>query len=128
MWIPLGLLAVHAAEPSPADIAARVQPVIDALALYHNVSFSAAIRTRSHSTVLFSGDDDRSAGEQTKVSATTRFPMGSVTKSWTAAAIMRLKDQGRIDIDLPISHYIDPVLQVSARKPNVCLRLMSRLS
>jgi hypothetical protein len=88
-----------------------LQPVIDAVSEHHNISFSVAIRHEGGRAVFFSGLDDRSTDKETNVTATTRFPMGSVTKSWTAAAIMRMREQGKIDIDAPISIYVDPVLQ-----------------
>ena len=37
---------------------------------------------------------------------TTKFRLGSVTKQFTAAAIMRLVDQGRLDLDAPIKRYM----------------------
>ena len=37
---------------------------------------------------------------------TTKFRLGSVTKQFTAAAIMRLVEQGRLDLDAPIKRYM----------------------
>ena len=39
-----------------------------------------------------------------------RYPVGSVTKPWTAAAVMQLYEQGVIDIDKPIAPYVDEIL------------------
>lgn len=36
--------------------------------------------------------------------------MGSVTKSWTAAAIMKYWEHGMIELDAPITRYVDPIL------------------
>ena len=37
--------------------------------------------------------------------------MGSVTKSWTAIAVMQHYENGTLDIDAPIARYVDPVLK-----------------
>jgi CubicO group peptidase (beta-lactamase class C family) len=53
------------------------------------------------------------------VTAETRFQVGSITKTYTATALMRLVDQGRVDLDAPVRTYlpdfrvVDP--DVSAR-------------
>ncbi len=39
----------------------------------------------------------------------TRFEIASVTKQFTAAAVMRLVQDGKIDLDAPISLYVGPV-------------------
>lgn len=98
---------VNSVQPSP--LAPLLQPVVDAISELHNVSFSIGLRTAQESLTVVSGLDNRAT--RSRMSGHSKLPMGSVTKSWTAAAIMRLKDQGRIDIDAPISMYVDPVLQ-----------------
>ena len=39
------------------------------------------------------------------------FPMGSVTKLYTAVAVLQLHETGVIDIDKPVHNYIDPFLK-----------------
>ncbi len=43
---------------------------------------------------------------QTTVGADTKFPIGSVTKQFTAAAVMLLVEEGKLDLDQPISQYL----------------------
>lgn len=43
------------------------------------------------------------------VTRSTRFRIGSVSKSFTAAALARLVDDRRIDLDTPIKHYVPAV-------------------
>jgi CubicO group peptidase (beta-lactamase class C family) len=40
------------------------------------------------------------------VTAETRFQLGSITKTYTATALMRLVDQGRVDLDAPVRTYL----------------------
>jgi CubicO group peptidase (beta-lactamase class C family) len=42
----------------------------------------------------------------TPVTAETRFQIGSLTKTFTATAIMRLAEQGRIELDAPVRAYL----------------------
>ncbi|TQV85305.1 serine hydrolase domain-containing protein [Aliikangiella coralliicola] len=47
------------------------------------------------------------ADEQgTPVEATTPFKLGSVSKSFAAAAVMQLSDEGRLDVDKPVVNYL----------------------
>jgi D-alanyl-D-alanine carboxypeptidase len=79
--------------------------------MQHNVSFTAAIKTVKTGTIVVTAGENRRTAPQTFLTTAARIPMGSVTKSWTAAAIMQLMEEGRFDIDLPIVQYVDPVMQ-----------------
>ncbi len=41
-----------------------------------------------------------------RADASTDYPIGSITKTFTAAAILALRDQGRLDLDAPIARYV----------------------
>jgi CubicO group peptidase (beta-lactamase class C family) len=41
------------------------------------------------------------------VTATTRFPINSATKAFTGVAMMQLAQAGRVDLDAPVSRYLD---------------------
>lgn len=56
--------------------------------------------------------DARAWGEvdvELKVKASTRhvFEIGSISKQFTAYAILMLADEGRVDLDAPVSRYVD---------------------
>jgi len=46
----------------------------------------------------------------------TLFPIGSITKLFTATAVMQLEEQGRIELDSPISAYM-PDFGIKTRNP-----------
>eukprot|EP00039_Didymoeca_costata_P022153 m.3875 g.3875 ORF g.3875 m.3875 type:complete len:600 (-) comp2844_c0_seq1:3-1802(-) len=103
------LIATTRAPPNAQQIRKIVQPIVDEVSAFHNVSFAVGLHTEASGTVvLVSGYNDRA--KHTAITADGRFPMGSVTKSWTAASIMRLWEQGKIDIDKPISTYVDDIM------------------
>lgn len=49
------------------------------------------------------------ANVENKIAATktTRFPINSATKSFTGVAMMQLAQAGRVDLDAPVSRYLD---------------------
>ncbi len=55
--------------------------------------------------------------------AATRFRIASVSKSLTAAALIRLVEDGRLDLDAPIHQYVSRFAE--AAQPPVTLRLLS---
>lgn len=57
------------------------------------------------------GYSDRA--QSTKISANTQFRIGSITKLFTALATMQLQDNGDIDIDQPLSAYLERFLMQS---------------
>jgi len=48
----------------------------------------------------------RDVAKKLPVDADTRFEIGSVTKQFTAAAIMQLQEQGKLSIDDPLAKYL----------------------
>jgi CubicO group peptidase (beta-lactamase class C family) len=47
-----------------------------------------------------------SAGGGRPVTPETQFYIGSLTKSFTALAVMQLVERGRLDLDAPVQHYL----------------------
>jgi CubicO group peptidase (beta-lactamase class C family) len=55
----------------------------------------------------------------------TPFPIASVTKSFTAMAILKLRDEGKLELDVPASRYYPPLAKlayVTRDAPPVTLR------
>jgi CubicO group peptidase (beta-lactamase class C family) len=91
------------------DFRIALQPIIDAKAKEWNTSFSLGLYSSNVSIGISAGLNDRVRG--TSVTPQHRYPLGSVTKTFTAAAIMQQQQAGQLDIDAPIHRYVDPVLQ-----------------
>ncbi len=67
----------------------------------------------SKDSVIF---QDNFSTTNAKTNADTPFLIGSVTKVFTAVAIMQLYEQGKIDIDKPVSDYV-PDFNIKQRFP-----------
>ena len=94
------------ALPHPSS--SGLQAILDRAALEWNTSFSVGIYTKAGSWTAASGFYDRATREP--LEPHHRFPVGSVTKTYTCAAVMQAYEKGLLDIDLPISLYVDPIL------------------
>ena len=66
----------------------------------------AAKAITSNQTIYAGGIGPRVAGSDEQVNADTIFPIASMTKPVTTVAAMQLVEQGRLDLDAPISRYL----------------------
>eukprot|EP00729_Bicosta_minor_P002189 gene2189-5403_t len=111
--------ALEAAEQvwySRRDLSSSLSPLLNKLhdivaekSLLYNTSFSIGVYDANVGAFeVTAGVNNKKTGELMKVHK--EFPVGSVTKPYTASAIMQLHEQKRIDIDAPIYQYVDPIL------------------
>src|SRR5678815_3594034 len=103
----LGSLGVCMAEP-PTDeaLAAAVDKIAaDALAKPGGAGLSVAVWRKDH-FVVAKGYGLAEAEHETKADADTMFRIGSITKQFTAAAIMKLVEQGKVGLDESITKYL----------------------
>ena len=82
-----------------------LQKFIDSYAREHN--FSGTILIQSHSKIRYAGSFGL-ANRQFKVSNSiaTKYKIASLTKAFTATLILRLYEQGKIDLNKPIKTYL----------------------
>ena len=91
----------------PAGVAARIDTHLSRLVPF---GFSGAILLAKDGTVLLSrgyGLADREAG--TPVTPETVFDIGSITKQFTAAAILKLEMEGKLTVNDSIGRWFDSV-------------------
>ena len=65
-----------------------------------------AIAIVHHNEIIYTQGYGIAGPEQQPVTADTTFLLGSMSKSFTALAIMQLVEQGLIDLDAPAQHYV----------------------
>jgi D-alanyl-D-alanine carboxypeptidase len=102
------VVAPAGARLGPEDARRRLQAALDA-DLRRDPSIpgeALAVRAPGLDLALAAGRSDVQAG--TPLEAGTRFRIASVTKTFVAAAILRLVEQHRVGLDRPIARYLSP--------------------
>ena len=93
-----------AAPEVAQELAARVDPYVTAQLRRHGIPGAAVALVRGGEVELLSGYGV--AGDGTHVGPDTRLLLGSVSKSITALVVMQLVDEGRLDLDAPVTRYL----------------------
>lgn len=111
----LSACATSAAEPVPAPsgVHARADIVrgdLDGLIRAGAVGALATLTDNGVTTVLAAGNADLAAGRPMPVDPAQHVRVGSVTKSFTAAVVLQLAAEGRVDLDRPIETYLPGLL------------------
>ena len=73
----------------------------------HNIPGMAIGVIKDGETILSEGYGVADVEKQTKIDSQSLFGIASCTKSFTAALIAMLVDQGKIEYDKPIIEYLD---------------------
>lgn len=92
------LLAGTIASAQARDIGAQVDRVIAPLVARHDMS-GVVLITEGDRTIAFRSYGLANREWQIPVSRDTRFLVGSISKQFTAAAILRLQEQGKLSLD-----------------------------
>ena len=108
LLLVLSLHVCASTRVQPA-VATNLQRILEAKALEFNTSFSVGIWSETGAWTAVAGLNDRR--KRTPMTSDLQFPLGSVTKTYTAASVMQAYEKGLIDIDKPIAPYVDPILQ-----------------
>jgi CubicO group peptidase (beta-lactamase class C family) len=110
--IAVALFAVASAPGASQETPTR-SDALDAIAAYApramqeqgTPGLSVAITDRNATLrIITLGDANRDT--QTPVTPQTRFPIGSITKSMTALALLELHDAGRLNLNAPAREYL----------------------
>jgi CubicO group peptidase (beta-lactamase class C family) len=105
------LLVAFCAAPSPRAQTAA-DPTFESLAAlvdakmkdYHVPGVALGVLRGGKTTIR--GFGVRSVNDPQPVTATTVFPLASISKTVTTTAVMRLVEQGRIDLHAPVRKYL----------------------
>ncbi|MDF2708550.1 MAG: hypothetical protein K0R62_4202 [Nonomuraea muscovyensis] len=107
-----GALVVTPVAPALADSAPSVQSRLDRLTTQDGMPGALSqVRDAGGRTVTVrSGTAERGTGKP-MVGPDARFRIASMTKPVMAATVLRLADQGRIDLDAPVERYLPGVVR-----------------
>ncbi|HVE66502.1 MAG TPA: serine hydrolase domain-containing protein [Thermoanaerobaculia bacterium] len=85
------------------DVARSRKLLADVLELYPGTTVAVAIEDQ---LVWSAGFGFSNVKRQLPVRATTRFRIDRVSEALTAAALVRLADEGKLDLDAPVQRYV----------------------
>jgi CubicO group peptidase (beta-lactamase class C family) len=88
------------------DIKAEITNLIEKNLKHYNIVGASVSIVDDCETFYSQGFGFSDKINKAKVTTDTIFKIGSITKVFTAMAIMQLREQGKIDIDKPITDYI----------------------
>ncbi|MGW5359126.1 serine hydrolase [Actinopolymorpha pittospori] len=101
-----GVLAALAAGPAHAAAPTDTARVDQRAATFAREQLAAAHAPAAAFAVVRDGHVTASGAVGDRVSTSTPFLLGSLSKSFTALAVMQLVDRGTIDLDAPVTRYI----------------------
>ncbi len=103
-WV-LGALAFIASALSASTASSELDAFIEA-ELPKSAAPGLAYARVENGEITAKGFGERAMGSGERVTADTPFPIGSVTKSFTALAIMQLAEAGELNLDDPVSRHL----------------------
>jgi CubicO group peptidase (beta-lactamase class C family) len=102
---PVAAQSTASVRPGAASLAAGIDSLADSLAAGPVVGMSIVV-ARGPEVLLAKGYGLSDREANTPATAGTVYQIGSVTKQFTAAAIMRLVEEGRVSLDDEITKYL----------------------
>lgn len=113
LTLGLGLPRAALADAlSPAQIA-KIDAVVKAgMSTQHLVGVEVAVG-RSGTALFTKGYGQRDKAKKLPVNGGTVFPIGSITKQFTAACVMELVQQGKVQLDAKVATYLPAVPHAS---------------
>lgn len=98
------LAATATARPAATPGTAKLQKAMDALVAAGVPGVVAVVRDGNRTISLTSGVSDLNA--KTAIRPSDRYRIGSVTKSYVAAAVMQLVGEGKLSLDDNVEHWL----------------------
>lgn len=104
-------------------LAARLDSLVEAFMATEQVPGAVAAVVSSDDVILRGYGLADVDGEVAVGPDSTRFEIGSITKTFTWIAVMMLVEEGRLDLEADVSHYLDGV-EVPGAEPLTMAQLM----
>ncbi|MEV6132438.1 serine hydrolase domain-containing protein [Streptomyces violaceusniger] len=111
----------HATTPShPTLDAASIDAYVNAFMERTDLPGAVVAVTRGDKVVRAAGYGHTAAGKA--MTARTPVPVASLSKSMTAMAVMRLVEEGRVDLDEPVHRYLPEFTMADRRAEKITVR------
>ena len=96
-------------DPSRGELITRIDSLVQGYLLTSPAASAAVAVVRGRDTIVMRGYGYADLQSKRLAGPTTMYEIGSITKQFTSAAIMRLADQGKIGLDDDLSKYLPHV-------------------
>ena len=107
-WVLAGAPESGAAQqPRPGGTSARVDELVERYRVARNIPGIAVAVVRKGTVIKAKGYGLANLELEAPVTPRTLFGLGSISKQFTATAIMQLVEEGRVQVDDPITRYVD---------------------
>ncbi|WP_044482372.1 serine hydrolase domain-containing protein [Paenibacillus antibioticophila] len=125
LMLVLPAAGVGAADPKDAGLAERkAREAAEVLVRDYGVN-SVQYAIRDQGKVVLSGGLGVTAdGKREAVSKDTMFGIGSVSKVYSTAAVLKLAEAGKVDIDRPLTDYIPDFQMADERYKQITTRML----
>lgn len=114
----LAFLALLASVVSASTTSSQIDAFIE-VEIPRSAAPGLAYAQVENGEITAKGFGERTIGSGESVTASTPFPIGSVTKSFTALAIMQLVEAEKLELDDPVSQHLPAFSQDPARAVTV---------
>lgn len=94
------------AQPSRAQQVAIMDSIAESPVIEGRVAGLAVAVIRGSDTLLMQGYGMADVEWQVPMTVDAVFEIGSITKQFTAAAVLKLRDEGKLDLDADLSQYL----------------------
>lgn len=114
-------------ETTSAPTTDEIDAFIERLLIEYDVAGAGIGVVRNGEVLLLHGYGTRNVQTQEPVTADTQFGIASVTKSFTALGVMLLVQEGKIDLDAPVTQYL-PEFRLATPEATASLKVRHLLT
>jgi CubicO group peptidase (beta-lactamase class C family) len=123
-------------EPAKAEevtvdpaLVAEIEAQVEDLMASHPIPGMAISVVKDGQVVYSDGFGVAEYGSERAMTPQTLFPVASLAKTFTAAAIMQLEEQGKLDLDAPVTDYLPYFQMTDERHQDITVRhLLAHIS
>jgi D-alanyl-D-alanine carboxypeptidase len=109
LLLALGAVSAPGQQTSRASLETRIDSLATAFITNTRTPAVSVAVLRGSDTLVMKGYGEASVEAHRPATASTVYRIGSITKQFTAAAIMRLIERGKLSLDDPMSKYLPDV-------------------
>jgi D-alanyl-D-alanine carboxypeptidase len=109
LLLALGAVSAPAQQTSRASLETRIDSLATAFITNTRTPAVSVAVLRGSDTLVMKGYGEASVEAHRPATASTVYRIGSITKQFTSAAIMRLIERGKLSLDDPMSKYLPDV-------------------